>query len=167
MSDSTKKLAVDIYTDGACRGNPGPGGYGIVLEASGYKSKELSKGFRLTTNNRMELLAIIDALKSLKRDDLAITIYSDSKYVVEAVNNGWVYGWMKKGFKDKKNPDLWREYLKLHKKFNPKLVWIKGHNDHPQNERCDKLAVQAAKAESLNIDTVFEANKEQQDGLFE
>jgi len=166
MSNRAKKLPVDIYTDGACRGNPGPGGYGIVLEASGYKSKELSKGFRLTTNNRMELLAIIDALKSLKRDDLDITIYSDSKYVVEAVNNGWVFGWQKKGFKDKKNPDLWREYLILHKKLKPTLVWIKGHNDHPQNERCDKLAVKAAKGDNLFIDEAFELNKEQK-GLFE
>lgn len=166
MSNRANKLPVDIYTDGACRGNPGPGGYGIVLEASGYKSKELSKGFRLTTNNRMELLAIIDALKSLKRDDLDITIYSDSKYVVEAVNNGWVFGWQKKGFKDKKNPDLWREYLILHKKLKPTLVWIKGHNDHPQNERCDKLAVKAAKGDNLFIDEAFEVNKEQK-GLFE
>ncbi len=166
MNEGAKKLAVDIYTDGACSGNPGPGGYGIILEAPGYKSKEISKGFRLTTNNRMELLAIIDALKSLKREDLDITIYSDSKYVVEAVNKGWVFGWQRKGFKDKKNPDLWREYLKLHKKHGPKLVWIKGHNDHPQNERCDKLAVKAAKGEHLVVDEVFEANKEQQ-GLFE
>ena len=166
MNVGAKKLPVDIYTDGACSGNPGPGGYGIVLEAPGYKSKEISKGFRLTTNNRMELLAIIDALKSLKREDLDITIYSDSKYVVEAVNQGWVFGWQKKGFKDKKNPDLWLEYLSLHKKLKPTLVWIKGHNDHPQNERCDKLAVKAAKGEHLAVDEVFETNKEQP-GLFE
>ena len=162
----TDKQAVNIYTDGACSGNPGPGGYGIVLEAPGYPSKELSKGFRLTTNNRMELLAVIDALKALKKEDLEVTIYSDSKYVVEAVNNGWVFGWAKKGFKDKKNPDLWREYLILHRKFSPSLVWIKGHNEHPQNERCDKLAVAASKASNLEADQFFEASREQ-NNLFE
>lgn len=162
----TDKQAVNIYTDGACSGNPGPGGYGIVLEAPGYPNKELSKGFRLTTNNRMELLAVIDALKALKKEDLEVTVYSDSKYVVEAVNNGWVFGWAKKGFKDKKNPDLWREYLKLHKKFTPSFVWIKGHNEHPQNERCDKLAVAASKGEKLEIDSFFEASQEQ-NNLFE
>jgi ribonuclease HI len=166
MSTGRRKLAVSIYTDGACSGNPGPGGYGFILEAASYPSKETSKGFRLTTNNRMELLAVIDALKSLKRDDLEVTIYSDSKYVVEAVNNGWVFGWQKKGFKDKKNPDLWREYLTLHKKYNPTLVWIKGHSDHPQNERCDKLAVKAAKGENLAIDAWFEQSKDAK-GLFD
>ncbi len=166
MAVQSSRLPVNIYTDGACSGNPGPGGYGIVLESEGHKTKELSKGFKLTTNNRMELLAIIDALKALKRDDLDITIYSDSKYVVEAVNNGWVFNWQRKGFKDKKNPDLWREYLTLHKKHHPKLVWIKGHNDHPQNERCDKLAVLASKGENLEEDTYFE-NSTNESNLFE
>ena len=166
MAETNKRLPVNIYTDGACKGNPGPGGYGIILESEGYKSKEISKGFRLTTNNRMELLAIIDALKLLKRDDLDITIYSDSRYVVDAVNKGWVFGWLRKGFKDKKNPDMWREYLKLHQRLKPTLVWIKGHNDHPQNERCDQLAVKAAKSDRLAVDEVFEDNQEQKE-LFE
>ncbi len=166
MAGQSSRLPVNIYTDGACSGNPGPGGYGIILDAEGHNPKELSRGFRLTTNNRMELLAVIDALKALKRNDLEITIYSDSKYVVEAVNNGWVYNWQRKGFKDKKNPDLWREYLILHKKHQPKLVWIKGHNDHPQNERCDKLAVKASKSENLEVDSFFE-NSSGEPNLFE
>ena len=160
-----ERLKVFIYTDGACSGNPGPGGYGIILESPGFPSKEFSKGFRLTTNNRMELLAVIEALRALKKDDLDITIYSDSKYVVEAISKGWVFGWAKKGFKDKKNPDLWRAYLQLHQKLKPDLIWIKGHNEHPQNERCDKLAVAALKSENLAIDTYFE-EQQNKPGLF-
>ena len=161
----TQTQAVSIYTDGACSGNPGPGGYGVVLEAPGFPTKELSKGFRLTTNNRMELLAVIEALRALKKDNLEVTVYSDSKYVVEAVTKGWVFGWFKKGFKDKKNPDLWREYLQLHQKYKPVLKWIKGHNEHPQNERCDALAVAASKSANLAVDSYFEALKEDK-GLF-
>lgn len=147
---------VQIYTDGACKGNPGPGGYGVVLEAPGHKPKELSAGYRKTTNNRMELLAVIAGLKALKKSDVDVTVYSDSTYVVKAINEGWVFGWLKKGFKDKKNADLWRVYLQLHQKFNPTLIWIKGHNNHPQNERCDKLAVAAATSENLLIDEGYE-----------
>ena len=156
----TNQPRVNIYTDGACRGNPGPGGYGIVLESPGYPPKEISAGFRKTTNNRMELLAVIEALKSLKRQDVDVTVYSDSKYVVDAITKGWVFSWQKKNFKDKKNPDLWKEFLTIYPITKPKFVWIKGHNEHPQNERCDKLAVAAAQLENLPADQGFEAQNE-------
>jgi len=148
---------IHIYTDGACSGNPGKGGYGIVMEWVGkpYK-KEFSEGYRLTTNNRMELLAVIVALENLKTNNLDITIFSDSKYVVDAIEKKWVFGWEKKYFTDKKNSDLWIRFLKLYRKHNPKLVWIKGHSNHPQNERCDKLAVAASQKKELQIDVQFE-----------
>lgn len=150
-------MKVDIYTDGACSGNPGKGGYGVVMEWVGkpYK-KEFSRGFRKTTNNRMELLAVIVALEQLKLEGVEVTVYSDSKYVVDAVMKGWVFNWVKKGFKDKKNPDLWIRLLKVYKKHKVKFVWIKGHNDHPQNERCDKLAVAASQSDKLLIDEGYE-----------
>lgn len=152
---------VHIYTDGACSGNPGPGGYGIVMEWIGkpYK-KEFADGYRLTTNNRMELLAVIVALEQLKMTDLDVTVFSDSKYVVEAVEKKWVFGWEKKGFKDKKNPDLWKRFLVVYRKYAVKFQWIKGHNNHVQNERCDVLAVQASQKEKLKIDTEFERKPE-------
>ena len=153
---------VDIYTDGSSLGNPGPGGFGIIMESPGYPTKEVSGGFKKTTNNRMELLAVIIALELLKKENVDVTIYSDSKYVVDAVVKGWVFGWQKKGFAGKKNPDLWRRFLPLYRKFKPKLEWIKGHNDHPQNERCDKLAVAAAKKENLPPDLGFEASLDQE-----
>lgn len=156
-------MEVHIYTDGASRGNPGPGGYGIVMEAGSF-IKEFSAGFRKTTNNRMELLAVIVALQNMKRTDIPITVFSDSKYVIDAINQGWVYGWVKKGFKGKKNPDLWRLMLPLLKKYKPKFVWVKGHNNHPQNERCDTLAVQAALSGELEIDQGYEA-AEKSEGL--
>lgn len=149
-------MIVNIYTDGAASGNPGPGGYGVVMEAKGLR-KEFSGGFRRTTNNRMELLATIVGMEALKRVNLDLHIYSDSKYVVDAVNKGWVFNWVKKGFKDKKNPDLWRKFLELYKIHQPKLHWIKGHNNHPQNERCDALAVAAYKNVQLMVDKGFEA----------
>ena len=154
-------MRVNVYTDGACSGNPGKGGYGIIMEWVGkpYK-KEFSEGFRLTTNNRMELLAVIVAMEQLKKDGIEVLVYSDSKYVVDAVEKGWLFGWVKKGFKDKKNPDLWKRFLKVYKKHKVKFHWIKGHNDHPQNERCDQLAVAAAKKEQLLIDEGFEKNEE-------
>lgn len=157
----SSNIKVDIYTDGSSLGNPGPGGFGIVMESLGYPSKEVSGGFRKTTNNRMELMAVIVALEQLKKQNVNVTIYSDSKYVVDAVAKGWVFGWQKKGFVGKKNPDLWRRFLPLYRKFKPKLKWIKGHNDHPQNERCDKLAVAAAKKENLPADVGFEATDNQ------
>ena len=150
-------MDVHIYTDGACSGNPGKGGYGIVMEWVGrpYK-KEFSQGFRKTTNNRMELLAVIVALEQLKKEGLEILITSDSKYVIDSVVKGWVFGWVKKGFKDKKNPDLWKRFLKVYKKHKVKFEWVKGHSNHPQNERCDQLAVAASKKKELLIDEGYE-----------
>lgn len=148
-------MRVDIFTDGAASGNPGPGGYGIILQA-GKKHKELSRGFRRTTNNRMELMATIVALQALKRKDLDVHIYSDSKYVVDAVNKGWLFGWEKKAFKGKKNIDLWQDFLVYYRNFKPTLHWVKGHNNHPQNERCDALAVEAYKSGNLDRDEAFE-----------
>ncbi|TDN88135.1 ribonuclease HI [Salegentibacter sp. 24] len=147
---------VHIYTDGAARGNPGPGGYGIVMEWVGkaYR-KEFAKGFKYTTNNRMELLAVIDALKKLKKPGVSAIVFTDSKYVADAVNKKWVFGWEKKNFKDRKNTDLWIEFLKEFRKHNVSFRWIKGHNDHPQNERCDALAVAASKEKKLLIDQGF------------
>ena len=155
MNDSD----VIIYTDGSSRGNPGPGGYGIVMEhcKSGYV-KEYSKGFKLTTNNRMELLAVTEALKKLKQTNLKIIIYTDSKYVVDSIEKKWVFKWEKVNFKNKKNVDLWLDFLNLYKKNSIKFHWIKGHNDHPQNESCDKLAFNAASGENLFSDTGYENN---------
>ena|ERR1700712_5280378 len=146
---------VNIYTDGASSGNPGPGGYGVILR-SGEHYKELSQGYRKTTNNRMELLAVIKGLEALKAPQ-AVTIYSDSKYVIDPIEKKWIYGWVQKGFKDKKNKDLWLRFLELSKIHQIKFVWVRGHNGHPENERCDVLAVAAGKQKELLIDTVFEA----------
>lgn len=132
-----------IYTDGAARGNPGPGGYGVVLQW-GTVIKELAQGYRHTTNNRMELMAVIAGLEMLTRDNLDVVIYSDSAYVVNAIEKGWLAGWVKKGFKDKKNPDLWKRYLQVAKKHKIKFVWVKGHADNKWNNRCDELATAAA-----------------------
>jgi len=150
---------IKIYTDGAAQGNPGPGGYGVVLKFNNAV-KELSEGFRLTTNNRMELLAVIKGLEAIKKSGIPITIYSDSKYVVEAVEKGWLWNWEKKNFKDKANVDLWKRYIPLHQKLKPKFVWIKGHAGHPENERCDALAVQAASEKKLLIDHEYESNQQ-------
>lgn len=147
---------IHIYTDGSSRGNPGPGGYGIIL-VSGTHRKEISKGFRHTTNNRMELLAVIDGLKALKRHDIPITIHSDSQYVVNAVNKGWLKNWIKTDFKGgKKNKDLWLEFHKISGTLKLKFNWIKGHNNHSFNERCDELATSAADGHHLHIDKVYE-----------
>ncbi|SFB74362.1 ribonuclease HI [Zunongwangia mangrovi] len=147
---------VRIYTDGAARGNPGPGGYGIVMEWVGksYK-KEFAQGFKHTTNNRMELLAVIEALKKLKKPNLNIRVFTDSKYVADAVEKKWVFGWEKKNFKDRKNADLWKDFLKEYRKHQISFTWIKGHNNHPQNERCDALAVKASKEKDLLEDEGF------------
>jgi ribonuclease HI len=150
---------IEIYTDGAASGNPGPGGYGVILR-SGQHYKELSAGFRLTTNNRMELLAVIEGLKAIKNPGAEVMIFSDSKYVIDSVEKKWVFGWVKKGFKDKKNKDLWMRFLDFYKKHHVSFTWIKGHNDHPENERCDQLAVAASKAKSTQgIDYEFEAER--------
>lgn len=151
-------MRVTIYTDGAASGNPGPGGYGVVLESSAGHRKELNGGFRKTTNNRMELLAVIVGLRELKSTEVAVTVVSDSKYVVDAINKGWLRSWVKKGFKDKKNPDLWRLMIPLLDRYNPTFQWVKGHNNHPQNERCDALAVQASKQPNLPADTGYESS---------
>ena len=150
---------IKIYTDGAALGNPGPGGYGIIMEYGAHR-KELSCGFRLTTNNRMELLAVIDVLRAIRKSGIPVTVYSDSKYVVESVEKGWLWNWVRKNFKDKKNEDLWRQYIPLHHQYKPRFVWIKGHNDHPQNERCDALAVAAANGFDLQVDEVYERLKD-------
>lgn len=150
---------IKIYTDGSSRGNPGPGGFGTILKYND-KVKEISQGFRLTTNNRMELMAVIVGLENLKTTQIPVTIYSDSKYVIDSITKGWVFGWVKKGFKDKKNKDLWLRYLKLHSQFELKFVWVKGHAGHPENERCDVLAVNAAIINPTNIDEGYESDSE-------
>ncbi len=157
---------VEIYTDGAARGNPGPGGYGVVLLANGHR-KELSKGFRRTTNNRMELMAVIAGLEVLKKQDLKITIYSDSKYVVESVEKGWVFQWnMKPDFAKKKNRDLWKRFLKLYEYQNIYFVWVKGHSTNKENNRCDILATEAADGFELNVDEFYEKESETKKGMF-
>lgn len=158
-------MKIEIYTDGAAKGNPGPGGYGAILRFKG-KEKELSEGFRNTTNNRMELLAVIVALEAINTDKYPIEIYSDSKYVVDAVEKGWVFNWQKKGFKGKKNIDLWQRYLGLHKTLKIKFFWVKGHAGHPENERCDQLAVAAAEQKDLPPDTYFEDQQKENTGMF-
>jgi ribonuclease HI len=152
------KDKIEIFTDGSARGNPGPGGYGIILK---YKNavKEISQGFKLTTNNRMELLGVITALKELKSNKIPIVIYSDSKYVIDAIQQKWVNGWERTGFKNKKNKDLWLQYLQLAPSFSIEFVWVKGHAGHPENERCDELAVSAALGNDLLIDEEFERSR--------
>ncbi len=132
-----------LYTDGSSRGNPGRGGYGAVL-LWGEKRKELSAAFKHTTNNRMELLAVIAGLEALTRPGVAVTVYSDSKYVVDAVEKGWLQGWLKKGFAGKKNPDLWRRFHQIQQQHQVRFVWVKGHANNPMNNRCDQLATEAA-----------------------
>ncbi|MCD0488900.1 ribonuclease HI [Pedobacter sp. MC2016-14] len=150
---------IEIYTDGAASGNPGPGGYGVVLRSGPYE-KELSGGFRMTTNNRMELLAVIVGLSAIKKPGEQVTVYSDSKYVVDSVEKKWVFGWVKTGFKGKKNKDLWKRFLDVYKLHKVNFIWIKGHNAHPENERCDVLAVAAGKNKAaLAIDYEFEAER--------
>ncbi|RLD58361.1 MAG: ribonuclease HI [Bacteroidetes bacterium] len=147
-----------IYTDGAARGNPGPGGYGIVLKAGKHR-KEMSQGYKLTTNNRMELLAVIVALEQLKNKNRNVTIYTDSKYVVDAVEKKWLFNWEKTNFKKKKNPDLWKRFLKIYPDHNIKFIWIKGHNDNVENEVCDRLAVEASKEANLLVDEEYVKQK--------
>lgn len=147
---------INIYTDGSSRGNPGPGGYGVVLLYKNQR-KELSQGYRLTTNNRMELTAVIKALEALKNDQIEITIYSDSKYVVESIEKGWIWNWEKKNFKKKLNSDLWKIFIPLYKKHKVKFKWVKGHSGDVENDRCDELANKAQEKELL-IDQEYENN---------
>ena len=149
---------IRIYTDGAAQGNPGPGGYGTILKF-GKHEKELSQGFRLTTNNRMELLAVIAGLEAIKTAGHPVIIISDSKYVVDAVEKGWIWNWEKKGFAKKANPDLWKRFIPLYQKYKPKFHWVKGHAGHAENERCDELAVIAANASKLLVDVAYEESK--------
>ena len=148
---------VHIFTDGAAKGNPGKGGYGVVMElaGTGYK-KEFYEGFRLTTNNRMELLAVIVGLEKLKKPQTKVLVTSDSKYVIDSVVKGWVFGWEKKNFAGKKNPDLWIRFPKIYRKHSVDFKWIKGHNNHQQNERCDELAVYASGLPNLSVDAYYE-----------
>lgn len=152
-----------MYTDGAASGNPGPGGYGLIL-ISGPHRKEFSEGFRLTTNNRMELLSVIVGLEMLKTPGCTVDVYSDSKYVVDAIEKKWIEGWIKRGWKNVKNPDLWKRYLVIAKQHQVKFHWIRGHNGHPMNERCDELAVAASRGKQLPADSWYEANRDE--GMF-
>jgi len=165
LTDNQTKIL--IYTDGSALGNPGPGGYGIVMKTSDGKfEKHFNEGFRLTTNNRMELLAVIEALKKIKQKDMPVEVYSDSKYVVDAVNLRWLNKWRAKRFAKIKNPDLWKAYLDAAKDLDVKMFWVKGHNNHTENEICDKLAVQAAHGKNLKIDEGYEKSQEKPDTLF-
>lgn len=151
-----------IYTDGASSGNPGPGGYGVVLKYGRHRL-EKSQGFRLTTNNRMELLAVITGLEALKKSGSKAVIYTDSRYVADSVEKGWVFQWEAKGFRKKKNPDLWKRFLNVYRRHNVKLVWIKGHNDNPENELCDRMAVEASKRGDLLEDQGYVPESEDND----
>ena len=153
-----QKQTIYLYTDGAASGNPGPGGYGIVLKCGDIR-KELSGGFRLTTNNRMELLAVIKGLEAIRWENAQVEVYSDSTYVVKALTEGWLDTWVAKGWKKVKNPDLWQSFLPLYKKHKVSFHWIKGHAGHPENERCDSLAVAAYGQPDLPVDEGYEAQK--------
>ena len=160
-------MQITIYTDGSAKGNPGPGGYGVVLMSKDGHRKEVAKGYRMTTNNRMELLSVVVALEMLKSKPMYVTIFSDSKYVVDAVEKGWVFRWEKKHFDKKKNPDLWKRFLLIYRQHNVRFVWVKGHSDNVENERCDKLAVAAAESEKNHlIDVEYEKSREQGPRLF-
>jgi len=152
---------VIMYTDGASRGNPGPGGYGVVL-MSGSKRKELAQGYRKTTNNRMELMAVIAGLEAMKKTGLQITVYSDSQYVVKAVKEGWLNKWLATNFaKGKKNKDLWVRFYNLYRQHRIQFVWVKGHADNPYNNRCDELATTAADSDDLLVDAGYEMDPNQ------
>ncbi|WP_017259358.1 ribonuclease HI [Pedobacter arcticus] len=150
---------IQIFTDGAASGNPGPGGYGVILR-SGKHYKELSDGFRMTTNNRMELMAVCVGLEAIKTLNQEVMIFSDSKYVIDSVEKKWVFGWVKKAFAGKKNKDLWLRFLQSYKLHQVKFTWVKGHAGHPENERCDELAVIASKSKDQKIDSVFEVENQ-------
>lgn len=161
----TMAKEITIYTDGAARGNPGPGGYGVVL-MSGSHRKELSDGFRKTTNNRMELLAVIKALEALKKENSIVKLYTDSKYVADAINKEWVFNWEKKQFKKKKNVDLWKRLLEVYRKHQVEFYWVQGHSNVEENERCDRLAVEASKEPNLRIDEGYEKSQISNNELF-
>ena len=152
-------MAIKIYTDGSAKGNPGKGGYGIVMLFQEHR-KEISQGFRLTTNNRMELLAVIVGLESIKKLNEKVIVFSDSKYVVDAVERGWVFSWEKTNFSKKKNPDLWIRFLKIYRKHRVSFTWVKGHANNVENEHCDFLAVESSEKSDLKIDDWYEKSKE-------
>ena len=155
MTDS-----ITMYTDGASRGNPGRGGYGTIL-MKGQHRKELSQGYRLTTNNRMELMAVIAGLKALKKSDQKIIIYSDSQYIVKAIEEGWLKNWIRTDFKGgKKNRDLWMRYAELANGHKINFKWVKGHGSNLYNIRCDELATMAADNEAILVDEEFEKSRE-------
>ena len=158
-------MSIIIYTDGSAKGNPGKGGYGIVM-LSGKHRKEISEGFLLTTNNRMELMAVIVGLESIKKTGSDVVVYSDSKYVVNAVEKGWLFNWQKKLFKGKKNSDLWIRFLSVYNKHSVRFVWVKGHNNNVENERCDRLAVSAAEGSNLRSDLWYENQRQNNNSLF-
>ncbi|MBK7669588.1 MAG: ribonuclease HI [Sphingobacteriaceae bacterium] len=149
---------IHIYTDGGASGNPGPGGYGIVMLYKQHR-KEMSEGYRLTTNNRMELLSVIVALESIKKVNAEVVLHSDSKYVIDSINLNWLDNWQKIGFKNKANVDLWKRFLKIRNKHHVKYVWVKGHAANVENNRCDELAVAAYKTKVLLVDEGYEASK--------
>ena len=155
---------IELFTDGASSGNPGPGGYGAILRSGKYY-KELSAGYRKTTNNRMELMAVIVGLETIKKPGQEVIVYSDSKYIIDSVEKKWVFGWVKKGFAGKKNKDLWMRFLSVYKLHQVRFIWVKGHAGHIENERCDVLAVEAAKQKDLFVDTVFESESQKLDIL--
>jgi ribonuclease HI len=153
---------VHLYTDGAASGNPGPGGYALILEWVGKgHSKTHSQGYKHTTNNRMELMAVIEGLRMLKNPATEVVVFTDSKYICDAVEKKWVFGWEQKNFKDKKNIDLWKAFLVVYRKHRVRIQWIKGHNQHPQNEWCDKAAVQASKDTPTHLEDIAYINTQQ------
>lgn len=156
---------IDMFTDGAAKGNPGPGGFAVILRY-GKHEKEISGGYRRTTNNRMELMAVIAGLEAITKEGMQVTVHSDSKYVVDAIEKKWVYGWIKKGFAGKKNSDLWMRLMQLMAKHKVKFVWVRGHVGHPENERCDRLAVEASEMPGLKADIYFEENEKGKEGIF-
>ncbi len=158
-------MSINVFTDGSAKGNPGKGGYGIIIKDNDSYI-EMSKGFRLTTNNRMELLAVIVALEKIEKTEKKIIVTSDSKYVIDAVTKGWVFNWEKKGFKKKKNPDLWKRFLKIYPKNKILFKWVPGHSGHIENEKCDELAVNASTHEELEIDIFFENSQKEPPNLF-
>lgn len=151
MEETQKRPVIFLFTDGAASGNPGPGGFGVVLKCAGI-AKEISGGFARTTNNRMELLAVIVGLEAIRWNNAEVQVWSDSTYVVKAINEGWLENWVKKDFKKVKNPDLWQRFLPLYRRHRVSFHWIKGHAGHPENERCDRLAVEAYHREGLPQD---------------
>ena len=149
-----KHAPIQIYTDGACSGNPGPGGFAMILRCGTYE-KVISAGYAVTTNNRMELLAVITGLEAIRWDRADVTIWSDSSYVVDAVEKGWVFSWEQKNFAKKANPDLWTRFLAAYRRHDVHFQWIRGHNGHPENERCDRLAVAASQGKDLLVDSGY------------